>query len=69
MAFENLNKLSKHLPDFYCVVKDKEQDFYWIIDLEDHPNSFLLDRTHQQLISPEHKEDQESIVIIQPQNR
>ena len=54
------------LPDFYCVVKDQDQDFYWVINLEDHPNSFLLDPTYQNLISPDHKTDQESMVIIQP---
>jgi len=54
------------LPDFYCVVKDQEQDFYWVVNLEDHPNSFLLDPTYQNLNSPDLKKDQESMVIIQP---
>ena len=57
------------LPDFYCVVKDQEQDFYWVINLEDHPNSFLLDTTYQNLNSPELKKEQESMVVIQPPPR
>ena len=67
MAFEDLNKMISPLPDFYCVVKDKGQNFYWVIDLENHPNSFLVDSSFQNLVPPQLKEGQESIVIIQPQ--
>lgn len=62
---ENMTQYSG-LPNFYCVVKDQEQDFYWAINLEDHPNSFLLDPTYQNLNSPKLKRDQESMVVIQP---
>lgn len=70
MAFDEFEDMFDGiLPDYYCVVKDKKQDFYWVINLEDHPSSFLLDKSYQQYISPEHKQDQESFVIIQPQER
>ena len=70
MAFENeIINFQGDLPDFYCVVKDQEQDFYWVINLDDHGSCFLLDSTYQQLTSPDTKEDQESLVIIQPQQR
>ena len=70
MAFEEYNNmLQGELPDFYCVVKDKEQDFYWVINLEDHPGTFLLDKSYQQYLPADQKEDTESFVIIQPQER
>lgn len=70
MAFEELDGFIEGiLPDYYCVVKDKKQDFYWVINLEDHPNSFLLDKSFQQHLAPNMKEGQESYVVIQPQER
>ena len=60
MAFEDNNSmLQGQLPDVYCVVKDKEQDFYWVINLEDHPGTFLLDISYQQYISKIHSEDRQ----------
>lgn len=70
MAFEALDGMFEGmLPDYYCVVKHKKQDFYWVINLEDHPSSFLLDKSYQQYIAPEQKQEQNSFVIIQPPER
>jgi len=70
MAFEEYNNMYQdELADFYCVVKDKEHDFYWVINLEDHPGTFLLDKSYQQFIPSSQKEDQESFILIQPQER
>ena len=33
------------LNNFYFVAKDEESDFYWVINLEDHPSSFILDKS------------------------
>ena len=52
--------------DFYFVVNDKEHDFYWVLNLLDHPSSFLLDHSYHQFASNEIKEDQDSMIIIQP---
>lgn len=52
--------------DVYCIIKNKEDGFYWVLNLEDHPNSFLLDRSYQNFLRPQFKEDQESMVVIQP---
>lgn len=54
------------LKDVYCIIKNKEDGFYWVLNLEDHPNSFLLDRSYHQFIPPQHKMDQETMVVIQP---
>jgi len=53
-------------PDFFFVVKDTEEDFYWVLNLEDHPKSFLLDRSYQHFLSKNKKGDQDSMIIIQP---
>jgi hypothetical protein len=52
--------------DAYCVITNKEDGFYWVINLEDHPNSFLLDRSYQNFMSDNIINDQESMVIFQP---
>ncbi|MCB0805097.1 MAG: hypothetical protein KDC05_04810 [Bacteroidales bacterium] len=52
-------------PDFFFVIKDNEHDFYWVLNLEDHPSSFLLDQTYQRFTN-ELKKDQDSMIIIQP---
>jgi hypothetical protein len=70
MAFEEIEGMFEGvLPDYYCVVKDKKEDFYWVINLEDHPSSFLLDKSYQQYLSPGRKHGQDSFVIIQPPER
>jgi len=63
---ENNGRFEQFAPDFYCVINDKDNDFYWCLNLEDHPNSFLLDQNYQNLISPKFKDNQETMVIIQP---
>lgn len=55
------------MPDYYYVIKDKDQDCYWVINLEDHPNSFLLDKSYQQFVNNDKMEQQDSYVIKQPQ--
>ena len=70
MAFEEIDGMFDGvLPDYYCVVKDKNEDFYWVINLEDHPNSFLLDKSYQQYLSNGRTQGQDSFVVIQPQER
>jgi hypothetical protein len=70
MAFEAIEgMLEGILPDYYCVVKDKHEDYYWVINLEDHPSSFLLDKSYQQYLSPEKGKGQDSFVVIQPPER
>ena len=67
MAFEDFDSnLQGAFPDYYCVIRDKKQDFYWVINLEDHPNSFLLDQSFQNFLPSQMKEDQETMVIFQP---
>ncbi len=51
---------------FYYVAKDEENDFYWVLNLDDHPNSFLLDKSFQHLVPSKIREDNESMVIKQP---
>jgi len=62
--FEESYKI--RLTDVYCVIKSKKDDFYWVINLEDHPSSFLLDQSFQNFLPAEHNDEQESMVIIQP---
>lgn len=64
----NIEAAMGNIPDFYCVLKDNDHDFYWVINLEDHPNSFLLDKGYQQLNSQGIEDNQQSMVIIQPVN-
>lgn len=52
--------------DCYCIVKNKENGFYWVINLNDHPNSFLLDHSFQHMITQDAMNEQESMVVIQP---
>ncbi len=54
------------LNTFYFVAKDKENDFYWVLNLDDHPNSFLLDKSFQHLVPSKIREGNESMVIKQP---
>lgn len=66
MDEETIIKNFEFLTDFYCIIKNKEDGFYWVLDLNDHPNSFLLDNSFQHLVPKEMKNEQESLVIIQP---
>jgi hypothetical protein len=52
--------------DFYFVLPDKENNFNWVINLEDHPNSFLLNGSHHRNIETIKSEKDASMVIIQP---
>lgn len=52
--------------DFYFILPDKENNFNWVINLDDHPNSFLLNGTHHRNIDTIRGEDDASMVIIQP---
>jgi hypothetical protein len=52
--------------DFFYVAKDEENGFYWVLNLEDHPSSFLLDKSFQHLMPSKIREGQESMVIKQP---
>ncbi len=43
---ETKNKNSKasvdvQIKDLYCIIKSKEDGFYWVLNLDDHPNSFF----------------------------
>jgi N-acyl-L-homoserine lactone synthetase len=70
MANEVINKeefeVFDDLNTFYFVAKDKENDFYWVLNLDDHPNSFLLDKSFQHLVPSKIREGNESMVIKQP---
>ncbi|MBM3435289.1 MAG: hypothetical protein FJY07_03610 [Bacteroidetes bacterium] len=50
----------------YFIVKNEEFGFYWVLNLENHPNSFLLDKTFQHFVPSTFKENQESMVVFQP---
>lgn len=50
----------------YFIIKNKEDGFYWVLNLENHPNSFLLDKTYQHFVPSSVKTDQESMVVFQP---
>ena len=52
--------------DFYFVLPDKENNFNWVINLDDHPNSFLLNGRHHRNIETIKSEEDASMVIIQP---
>jgi len=60
------NEKPARLNDVYCIIKNKNDGFYWVINLEDHPNSFLLDHSYHNFLPPQFKEDHESMVVIQP---
>ena len=62
----NSEMIDVQVKDAYCVITNKEAGFYWVINLEDHPNSFLLDRSYQNFMSKNVMNDQESMVIFQP---
>jgi hypothetical protein len=65
--FENRNNgQDVKVKDIFCIVKNKEDDFYWVINLEDHPSLFLLDHSYHNFLPPQFKKDQESLVVIQP---
>ncbi|MBN2173715.1 MAG: hypothetical protein JW731_06270 [Bacteroidales bacterium] len=63
--FQN-EELKIRMTDVYCVIKNKNDGFYWVINLENHPASFILDRSFQNFLSADRNSDQESMVIIQP---
>jgi hypothetical protein len=64
---ENIDENYKiRMTDVYCVIKSKKDNFYWVINLEDHPGSFLLDQSFQNFLPAELNDEQESMVIIQP---
>jgi hypothetical protein len=52
--------------DFFFVVKNKKDGFYWVLNLENHFGTFLLDKGDQNFLPAGYKEDQKSMVIIQP---
>ena len=54
------------MTDVYCIVKNKENNFYWVLNLEDHPNSFLLDKSFQQYLPATNYQAYETMVVIQP---
>lgn len=58
--------LEVQVKDAYFVIQNKEDGFSWIINLEDHPNSFLLDSSNQNFVSNDVMNEQESMVIFQP---
>ena len=62
----NSENLEVQVKDAYFVIPNKEDGFYWIINLEDHPNSFLLDSSYQNFMSNDIMNEQESMVIFQP---
>jgi len=63
---DNTNKeLEIRTTDAYCIFKNKKYGFYWVINLEDHPSSFLLDKSYQNF-SPKYKDNNQSMVIFQP---
>ncbi len=64
---DNTNReIESSMNDVYCIVKNKENNFYWILNLEDHPNSFLLDKSFQQYLPTENYKAYDSMVVIQP---
>jgi hypothetical protein len=63
---ENNWETSANLKDAFYVIQDEEHDFYWVIDLEDHPNSFLLDKTYQNLLTGKEKSNNSSMIVFQP---
>lgn len=62
----NSENLEVQVKDAYFVIQNKEDGFSWIINLEDHPNSFLLDSSYQNFMSKDILNEQESMVIFQP---
>ncbi len=62
----NRKNLEVQVKDAYFVIQNKEDGFSWIINLEDHPNSFLLDSSNQNFVSNDVMNEQESMVIFQP---
>jgi hypothetical protein len=56
----------QQISDFFFLVKNQEDSFYWVINLENHFGSFILHQTNQNFLPPEYQEDQKSMVIIQP---
>ncbi|GAB4326542.1 MAG: hypothetical protein Kow00127_19360 [Bacteroidales bacterium] len=54
--------------DFYFVLQNQDEGIFWVIDLYDHPNSFLLSGDYHHVIPRGKDDDPESMVIIQPNN-
>jgi hypothetical protein len=52
------------IQDQYCVVRDKEHNFCWVINLEDHPSSFLADRSYRKIFSKGVDGTEDSVVLI-----
>ena len=64
--YTHSERTDDQIKDAYFIINNKEDGFYWVINLEDHPNSFLLDRSFQNFMSTNISNDQESMVIFQP---
>ena len=62
----NTDEWFDEMNDHYFLVKNKEHGFYWVINLNDHPNSFLLDHSFQNMVTPGAMAEEESMVVIQP---
>lgn len=54
------------MKDIFFIIRNKKDGFYWVLNLEDHPNSFLLDKSFQNFEGSSYTEDTESLVILQP---
>ncbi|RLD61796.1 MAG: hypothetical protein DRJ05_01800 [Bacteroidetes bacterium] len=52
--------------DLYFIIPDMENNFNWVINLEDHPNSFLLNGSHHRNIDTNRSDKDASMVVIQP---
>lgn len=63
---ENNWEITAQMKDAFYVIQDQEEDFYWVINLEDHPNSFLLDKSYQNLLSDKDKATNSSMIVFQP---
>jgi len=66
--FRNIEEKREDTPvkNVYCIIKNKEDGFYWVLNLENHPGSFLLDKSFQNSMPSGFKENQESMVVFQP---
>lgn len=60
------DNMTIEMNDVYCIIKNKEDGFYWVINLEDHPGTFLLDKSYHNMLPPTEKGEQESMLVIQP---
>lgn len=60
------NEVEYMMKDIFFMIRNKKDGFYWVLNLEDHPNSFLLDKSFHNFASSNYTEDTESLVILQP---